>query len=77
MVNKWFFDQPVKNKQEGYKKPIEMSRNYDYATGNLSDYLYRQNFYKLIGIDWSRQTNLSIPQQINFKTNKYRYSLTN
>ena len=40
--NKPFFDQPVKNKQEAYEKLIEMSRNYDYTTGNLLDYLYHQ-----------------------------------
>ena len=38
----------------------------DYATGNLLDYLYHQKYYKLIGIDLLRQTNTSIPQQINF-----------
>ena len=43
-----------------------MSRNDDYTTGNLLDYLYHQKYYKLIGIDLSRQTNTSIPQQINF-----------
>ena len=43
-----------------------MSRNDDCAKGNLSDYLYHQNHYKLIGIDLSRQTNTSISQQINF-----------
>ena len=64
--NKPFFDQPVKNKQEMYEKRIVMSRNDDYITGNLLDYLYHQNYYKLIGIDLSRQTNTSIPQQINF-----------
>ena len=63
--NKPFFDQPVKNKQEAYEKLNEMSRN-DYTTENLLDYLYYQKYYKLIGIDLSRQTNMSIPQQINF-----------
>ena len=43
-----------------------MSRNDDYTTGNLLDYLYHQNYYKLIGIDLSRQTNTNVPQQINF-----------
>ena len=33
---------------------------------NLLDYFYYQNYYKLIGIDLKRQTNTSIPQQINF-----------
>ena len=43
-----------------------MSRNDDYTTGNLLDYLCHQNYYKLIGIDLSRQTNTSMPQKINF-----------
>ena len=43
-----------------------MSRNDDYTTRNLLDYLYNQNHYKLIGIDISRQTNTTIPQPINF-----------
>ena len=64
--NKPSFDQPVKSKKETSEKLIEMSRNDDCTTGNLLDYLYHQNYYKLIGIDLSRQTNASIPQQINF-----------
>ena len=64
--NKSFFYQPVKNKQEAYEKLIEVSGNDDYILENLLDYLYHQNNYKLIGIDLSRQTNASIPQQINF-----------
>ena len=43
-----------------------MSRNNDYTTGNLLDYSYDQNYYKLIGIDLSRPTNISIPYQTNF-----------
>ena len=43
-----------------------MLRNNDYTTGNLLDYLFHQKYYKLIGIDLLRQTNTSIPQQINF-----------
>ena len=43
-----------------------MPRNDGYLTGNLLNYLYHQKYYKLIGIDLSRQTNPSIPQQINF-----------
>ena len=64
--NKPFFDQPGKNKQETYEKPIEMSKNDDYTTGNLLNYLHYQKYYKLIGIDLSRQTNTSILQQIKF-----------
>ena len=47
-------------------KLVQISRNDDFTTGNLSDYLYHQKYYKLIGIDLSRQINISIPQQINF-----------
>ena len=43
-----------------------MSRKDNYATGNLLDYLHHQKYYKLIGIDLSRQTNTNIPQQIDF-----------
>ena len=43
-----------------------MSRTDDYTTGNLLDFSYHQNYYKLIGIDSSRKTNTTIPQQINF-----------
>ena len=64
--NKPFFDHPVKNKQEAYEKLVEMSRNNDYATGNILHYLYHQKYYKLIGTNLSRQTNARIPQQINF-----------
>ena len=43
-----------------------MSRNDDYTTGNLLDHLYHQIYYKLVGIDLSRQMNRSILQQSNF-----------
>ena len=45
-----------------YEKLVEMTRNYDYTTGNLLDYLYNQKYHKLIGIDLSRQTNTTISQ---------------
>ena len=64
--NKPFFDQPVKKKKEAYEKLIEMLNNDDYITGKLLDYLYYQKYYKLTGIDLSRQTNTNISQQINF-----------
>ena len=64
--NKTSFDLPVKNKQEAYEKLIEMSRNHNYTTENLLDFLYHQDYYKLIGIDLSRQKNTSIPKQVNF-----------
>ena len=59
--NKAIFDQPVKNKEEAYEEPIEMSRNNDDTTGNLLNYLYHQKYYKLIVVDLSRQTNRNIP----------------
>ena len=43
-----------------------MLRNDKYTTRNLLDFSNRQNYYKLIGIDLSRQTNKSFWQQINF-----------
>ena len=43
-----------------------MSRNINYTAGNLLDCLYHQKYYKLTGIDLSRQTDAIIPQQINF-----------
>ena len=49
-----------------YEKLVEMSKNNDYTTGNLLNYLYHQKYYKLIGIDLPRQRNASILQQINF-----------
>ena len=42
-----------------------MSRNDDYTTGNLLDYSYHQNFYKLTSIDLPRQVNTNIPQQLH------------
>ena len=43
-----------------------MSNNNDYATGNLLDFAYFKNHYKLIAIDLSKQTKLKEPQQISF-----------
>ena len=51
IVNKPYFDLPVKNKQEGYEKLVEMSRNDDYTTRNLLDFSHHQNYCKLVGID--------------------------
>ena len=56
---------PIKN-QEGYKKIIDVSNNNDYTTGNLLDFAYFKENYKLIAIDLSKQTKLKDPQQINF-----------
>ena len=35
-----FFDLPVKNEEQTYKKIIEMSKNNDYTTGNLLEFAY-------------------------------------
>ena len=63
---KSFFDLPVKNEEETYEKIIDMSNNNDYTTGNLLDFAYFKENYKLIAIDLSKQTKLKDPQQINF-----------
>ena len=64
--NKPFFDQPVKNKQNVSRKLVEMSRNGNSTTENLSDHLDHQKYYNLISIDLSKQANRSIPQENNF-----------
>ena len=64
-----FFEIPVKNKEESYGAIIEMTKNNNYTTGNLLDYEYFKDHYKLIAIDLSKQIelqNLDLKQQINF-----------
>ena len=52
------------------KKPkktlIDMTRNNDFTTGNLLDFTYFKEYYRLIAIDLCKQTRLKDPQQINF-----------
>ena len=46
-----------------------MSKNNNYTTGNLLDYEYFKDHYKLIAIDLSKQIeleNLNLKQQVNF-----------
>ena len=43
-----------------------MNNNNDYTTGNLLDFAYFKENYRLISIDLSKQTKLKHPQQINF-----------
>ena len=43
-----------------------MSKNNDYTTGNLLDFAYFKENYRLIATDLSKQTKLKDPQQINF-----------
>ena len=63
---KSFFDLPVKNEEQAYEKIMDMSNHNDYKTGNLLDFGYFKENYKLIAIDLSKQTKLKDPQQINF-----------
>ena len=51
---KSFFDLPVKNEEEAYKKIIEISKNNDYTTGNLLGFAYFKENYRLIAIDLSK-----------------------
>ena len=62
---KIFFDLPAKN-EEAYEKIIEISNNNDDTTGNLLDFAYFKENYKLIAADLSKQTKLKDLQQINF-----------
>ena len=65
-----FFDLPIKNEEEPYKKIIDISKNDEYTTGNLLDYDYFKKYYKLIAIDLSKQQvlqeNEDLIKQINF-----------
>ena len=64
-----FFEIPVKNKEEAYEAIIEMTKNNNYTTGNLLDYEYFKDHYKLIAIALSKQIELENPdlkQQISF-----------
>ena len=64
-----FFEIPVKNREKTYEKIIEISKNSDYTTGNLLDYEYFKDHYKLIAINLTKQSELEnndVRQQINF-----------
>ena len=56
------FDLPVKNEEEVYENIMSMSRNNDYTTGNFLDFVYFKENYRLIAIDFSKQTKLKDPQ---------------
>ena len=51
---KSFFDLPVKNEEEAYKKIVEMSNNNDYTTGNQLDFAYFKEHCRLIAVDLSK-----------------------
>ena len=65
-----FFELPIKNIDETYEKIIQIADHSGYYTrGNLLDYKYFKEHYKLIVIDLSKQIELEnkdIKQQINF-----------
>ena len=61
---KSFFDLPVKNEEEAYEKIMDMSNN-NYTTGNLLDFAYFKESYRLIAIDLSKQNKLKDPQKIS------------
>ena len=65
IVRKSFFDLPVKN-EEAYEKFFDMSNNNGCTTGNLLDFAYFKENYKLIATRLSKQTKLRNPQQISF-----------
>ena len=58
---KSFFDVPVKNKEEAYKKIRTINKNNDYKTGILFDYEYFSKHFKLIAIDLIKQIELKNP----------------
>ena len=70
------FEFPIKNIEEKYEKVIQITDHNGYYTrGNLLDYKYFKEHYKLIAIDLSKQIELEnkdIKQQINFIGNLER-----
>ena len=58
-----FFDLPVKNEEEAYEKIMDMSNN-DYTTGNLLDFAYFEESYRLIAIDLSKQNKSKDPKRL-------------
>ena len=64
-----FFELSIKNIEETYEKIIQITDHSGYYTrGNLLDYGYFKEHYKLIAIDLSKQIELEnkdIKQQIN------------
>ena len=63
---KSFFGLPGNNEEEAHNKIIEMSRYNDHTIGNWLDFAYFKENYRLIGTDFSKQTKLKDPEQIDF-----------
>ena len=55
----------VKNEEEADEKINEMSRNNDCTTGNLFDFAYFKENYRLIAINLSKKIKLNDFQRIN------------
>ena len=69
---------PVRNEEEAYENVMSVNGNNDYTTGNLLDFAYFKEHYRLIAIDLSKQVKLKDPQQISFigKLEKQAYGAT-
>ena len=66
-----FFDLPIKNEEEAYKKIIDMSNNNNYTTNNLLDFAYYKDFAYYIEF----KRNYSHQNQIRLLTNSLESSL--
>ena len=70
-----FYDKPIRNDLKLYDniRKIATGQRDGYTTGCLLDYPYFKNYYKLIGIDLSRQQKVhadpNAVQQTNFTGN--------
>ena len=70
-----FFDQPIKDSKVMYENIRKMATGWgdDHVTGCLLDYIYFQNYCKMIAVDLSKQQTLDADpkaiQQINFTAN--------
>ena len=85
LVDKMFFDQPVKNDLRTYDnvRKVTIGHGDDYTTGCLIDYSYFKESYKLIEIDLREQQTLDAGlksiHQINYvwnldqRTNIFHY----
>ena len=70
-----FYDKPIRNDLKPYDniRKIATGQRDGYTTGCLLDYPYFKNYYKLIGIDLSKQQKVhadpNAVQQTNFTGN--------
>ena len=82
LMEKIFFDQPVKNDKVTYEnlRKNASGQGDDYITSFLLDYVYFKKYYKMISIDLSEQQVLDADpkaiQQVNFTANLNRAERT-